>query len=132
VPAEEHSATLSTRLFEPPTAVADGSSLRGHRPNRLASVARLLAMAHRLDGLIADGTVSNYAELAHYASVTRARISQIMNLLNLAPAIQEKLLFLPASEAVFVTERTLQQLASISGWSRQTELFGAGNRLAEA
>ena len=131
-PPEERSVTLSTRLFEPPRSVANGSSLRGHRPERLASVARLLAMAHRLDGLITDGTVLNYAELAHYASVSRARISQIMNLLNLAPAIQEKLLFLPSSEAVLVTERTLQRLASISDWSRQTDLFAAGNRLAEA
>ena len=131
-PPEELSVTLSTRLFEPPRSVANHSSLRGHRPERLASVARLLAMAHRLDGLIADGTVANYAELAHYASVSRARISQIMNLLNLAPAIQEKLLFLPSSDAVLVTERTLQRLASISDWSRQTERFAAGNRLAEA
>jgi hypothetical protein len=89
-------------------------------------------MAHRLDGLIADGTVLNYSELAQYASVSRARISQIMNLLNLAPVIQEKLLFLPSSEAVFVTERTLQRLASISDWSRQTALFDTNHRLAEA
>jgi hypothetical protein len=132
VPPEELSVTLSTRLFEPLRSVANDSSLRGHRPERLASVARLLAMAHRLDGLIADGTVANYAALAHYASVSRARISQIMNLLNLAPAIQEKLLFLPSSKAVLVTERTLQRLASVSDWSRQAELFDAGNRMAPA
>jgi hypothetical protein len=40
-----------------------------------------------------DGAAANYAELAQYASVTRARISQIMNLLNLAPAIQESCCF---------------------------------------
>jgi len=63
-PLEELSVPLSTRLFEPPRSTGNDSSLRGHRPDRLASVARLLAMAHRLDGLIADGTVANYAELA--------------------------------------------------------------------
>jgi hypothetical protein len=131
-PAEELSVMLSTRLFEPPRSVANNASLRGHRPERLASIARLLAMAHRLDGLMQDGTVANYTELANYASVTRARISQIMNLLNLAPAIQEKLLFLPSLEAALVTERTLQRLASISDWSRQAELFAAGNRKAQA
>jgi hypothetical protein len=85
-------------------------------------------MAHRLDGLVSDGTVANYAELAQYASVSRARISQIMNLLNLAPAIQEKLLFLPSSDAVSITERTLQRLASISDWDRQVQLFDAPGR----
>jgi Recombinase zinc beta ribbon domain/Recombinase len=129
-PTEELSVPLSTRLFEPPRSVtANNSSLRGHRPERLASIARLLAMAHRLDGLIAGGTVANYAELAHYASVSRARISQIMNLLNLAPAIQEHLLFLPSSDAVFITERSLQRLASVPDWNRQAELFAARNRL---
>jgi hypothetical protein len=131
VPAEEVSVSLSTRLFEPPRSVAYNTGLRGHRPERLASIARLLAMAHRLDGLIADGTVANYAELAHYASVSRARISQIMNLLNLAPAIQEQLLFLPSSDAVLVTERSLQRLASVPDWNRQAELFHAGKQWAE-
>ena len=131
-PTEEHSLTLPTRLFEPPQSSADPSSLRGRSPRRLASVARLLAMAHRLDGLIADGTVANYSELAQYASVSRARISQIMNLLNLAPAIQEKLLFLPSSEALSITERTLQRLASISDWERQVQLFDAPSRSTEA
>jgi DNA invertase Pin-like site-specific DNA recombinase len=128
---EELSVTLSTRLFQGPTCPAN-TSLRGHKPDRLASIARLLAMAHRLNGLIDDGTVANYAELAQYASVSRARISQIMNLLNLAPAIQEKLRFLPASDAIFVTERTLQRLASIPDWSLQVEQFSAGAVPAEA
>jgi hypothetical protein len=35
------------------------------------------------------------AELARLAHVSRARITQIMNLLLLAPEIQETLLFLP-------------------------------------
>jgi hypothetical protein len=33
--------------------------------------------------------VTNYAELARLGNVTRARVTQIMNLLMLAPAIQE-------------------------------------------
>jgi hypothetical protein len=59
--------------------------------------------------------------------VSRARISQIMNLLNLAPAIQEELLFLPSSDVVLITERSLQRLASIPDWGRQAESFAAGN-----
>jgi hypothetical protein len=132
-PPEELSVTLSTRLFQPARSFANKTSLRGPRnPDRLASIARLLAMAHRLDGLMQEGTAANYAELAHYASVSRARISQIMNLLNLAPAIQEQLLFLPSSDAVLVTERTLQRLASIPDWGRQVEQFSAGAQSAEA
>jgi hypothetical protein len=39
--------------------------------------------------------VTDYADLARLGHVTRARVTQIMNLLNLAPDIQEELVFLP-------------------------------------
>jgi site-specific DNA recombinase len=123
-PLEEISTTLRERLFAAPNSPAQAASLRGPRTaGRLSSVARLLALVHRLDGLIQEGTVANYAELARYASVTRARVSQVMNLLNLAPAIQEQLLFLSSSDALHITERTLQRLASEPDWGRQAELF---------
>jgi hypothetical protein len=87
------------------------------------TVARLMALAHRLDSVLRDGMVANYAELAQYTSVTRARMGQIMNLLNLAPTIQERLLFLSSADAVLLTERSLQQLASVCDWRRQMKLF---------
>jgi hypothetical protein len=62
---------------------------------RLPRVAKLMALAIRFEGLLRDGVVKDYAELARLGHVTRARMSQIMNLLHLAPDIQEALLFLP-------------------------------------
>lgn len=43
---------------------------------------------------IRDGVVADQAELAGLVRVTKARVSQIMNLLNLAPNIQEEILCL--------------------------------------
>src|SRR5271170_8053167 len=57
-------------------------------------IARLMALALRCHDLVRAGEVADYAELARLAHVTRARITQILNLLHLAPAIQEELLFL--------------------------------------
>lgn len=54
-----------------------------------------MALAIRFEWLIREGHVRDYADLARLGGVTRARITQIMNLLNLAPEIQEELLFLP-------------------------------------
>src|SRR5450631_3950087 len=48
-------------------------------------IARLMALAIRLEGLVRDETVCDYAELAHLGRVTRARMTQIMKLLQLAP-----------------------------------------------
>jgi hypothetical protein len=51
------------------------------RPPRIAC---LLALAHRFDELVRSGAVRD-AELARLGHVTRARVTQIMNLLNLQP-----------------------------------------------
>ena len=53
--------------------------------------------------------------------VTLARITQIMNLLNLAPDIQEVLLYLPPVERGKdpTTERDLRPIAAMPDWSKQ-------------
>jgi hypothetical protein len=48
--------------------------------------------------LVRRGEVADYAELANVGRVSRARISQIMSLLSLAPDLQEQVLFLPRTE----------------------------------
>jgi hypothetical protein len=69
--------------------------------------------------------VADYAELARLGHVTRARISQIMNLLNLAPDIQETILFLSRVESGrdLVTERELRPLAALPDWRKQRKLW---------
>ena len=67
-------------------------------PGRVPRVARLMALAIRFARLIRDGVVADYSELARLGHVTRARVSQVMSLLNLAPDVQEQILFLPRVE----------------------------------
>jgi len=64
-------------------------------PGNTPRISKLMALAIRFERLIREGHVRDYADLARLGGVTRARITQIMNLLNLAPEIQEELLFLP-------------------------------------
>jgi hypothetical protein len=59
----------------------------------------LLALAVRFEGLLREGTVWDYAELARLGGVSRARMTQIMSLRNLAPVIQERILGLPNTGA---------------------------------
>ena len=60
-------------------------------------IARLMALAWHIEGLVRSGIVSNYAAAARLGHVSRARLSQILSLLNLAPDLQEQLLFLAPS-----------------------------------
>ena len=96
-------------------------------PGRVPRISRLMALALRLDELVRTGVVADYAELARLGHVSRARISQILNLLALAPDIQESLLFLPAVERGRdpIHLRQLQPLAALLDWQQQRRLWQA-------
>jgi len=84
-----------------------------------------MALAIKFDGLVARGEVRDYADLARLGFVTRARITQLMNLLNLAPDIQEEILFLPATTEGRdpISERGLRNLTGVESWARQRRIL---------
>jgi hypothetical protein len=84
-----------------------------------------MALAIRFDGLVRGGEVTDQAELARLGHVTRARMTQIMNLLHLAPDIQEDLLFLPRIERGKepIQERHLRPIAAVPDWRKQRRLW---------
>ena len=98
---------------------------------RVPLVARLMALAIRCAESVRMGEVESHADLARLGQVTRARISQIMDLLCLAPDIQEELLFLSRVERErdAVSEHELRTVCAGSDWREQRrrwrELAGA-------
>jgi hypothetical protein len=95
----------------PPTREVSGSIPR---------IARLMALALRFDGLLRRQSIRDYAELARLGRVTRARITQIMKLLDLAPGIQEEILF---TDRAGLNERLLRPVVSLIDWNEQRLLF---------
>jgi len=79
-----------------------------------------LALALTMEQMMQEGTVKNYSELAHLGRVSRARITQIMNLLHLAPEIQEDLL-LGSRPIDWLRESALRKLSTIVLWSEQRD-----------
>ncbi|PWU08456.1 MAG: resolvase [Terriglobia bacterium] len=105
-----------------PERVARAS--RPEVPARLPRITKLMALAVRMEGLLRDGTVKNHVELARLGSVSRSRITQILNLRNLAPVLQERLLSLSAGEAAHpVNERTLRRISGWADWRQQITQF---------
>lgn len=92
----------------------------GLRKTHPARVARLLAQAHDLEARLEAGEFQDYADIARQHGLTRARITQLMNLLLLAPDIQAEVLALrvpPGPEPV--TERHLRQILASPVWQDQ-------------
>jgi hypothetical protein len=94
-------------------------------PGRVPRVARLMALAIRFAGNLENGQVRSYAELAKLGHVTRPRISQVMNLLNLASDIQEAILFLPPTTSGHhsIHLGQLQNIACKASWASQRTLW---------
>ena len=92
---------------------------------RVPRVARMLALAHKIDGMVRNGEFRCLADAARAVGVTRARMTQITNLLLLAPEIQEAILNLSpvTSGRDPVSERGLRRIVSEPVWETQTALW---------
>jgi hypothetical protein len=93
---------------------------------RVPRLARLMALAIRFDGLLVMGQVRDQADLARLGQVTRARISQILGLIHLAPDIQEEILFLRgAGRGLDLLLADVRPLCAVSDWNGQRRRWRA-------
>ena len=94
-------------------------------PAKLPHITKLMALAIRLEHLLATGQVKDQAEIARVAGITRARVTQIINLTNLAPDIQQAILDLePTTDHVpRFREREVRSIAIIANWEKQRVLW---------
>jgi hypothetical protein len=116
-------------IFQPKNSRKNGKVQsredRNIEPGNVPRISRLMALAIRYHGLVGSGEVRDYADLARLGYVTRARITQIMNLLNLAPDIQEALLFLPRTVKGRdpIHEKDVRPITAVAHWHRQRKMW---------
>lgn len=105
--------------------IAEGAEAKVPDLGRVPRVARLMALAIHMDDLIRRGEVADYAELARLAHVSRARVTQIMNLLHLAPDIQEEILGMPRFRGGRdpIAEKAVRPIAVIPDWRKQRVMW---------
>ena len=96
---------------------------------RLPRITRYMALAIYYEDLIRQGHVHDYAEIAALGHVTRARVTQIMNMRLLAPVIQEVLLSLTRISAGLdtISLREIQAIALQPSWEDQKALWNHRN-----
>ena len=96
---------------------------------RPTKAALLLALAHHWEQLVREGAVRDYADIARLTGLTRARVTQIMNLTLLGPNLQEELL-LNGRPTERLSERRLRTAASIPDWKAQDRRLRQNEREA--
>jgi hypothetical protein len=84
-----------------------------------------LARAHRLQRLLEETKPATHRELAKMVRLTPARVTQLLDLLFLAPDIQERILSLPRTPngRGSLTERDLRIMAAEPLWAAQRKLL---------
>jgi hypothetical protein len=101
-------------------------------PPRIPRITRLMALAIKFQDMIDHGEVKDYADLARLGFVTRARVTQIMNLSLLAPELQDWLLNLSLKRDPPFTERHIRFVAALESWEDQRSAIHQLGTLAEA
>ena len=87
-------------------------------------IARLLALAHKWEGMVRRGEVADYAQIARRMGLSRARVTQICSLSLLAPEIQDAVLVSSSNQDI--PERSLRRTSSKVKWSRQRDSGASG------
>jgi hypothetical protein len=113
----------------PTNSVISGMPTRRAKPKPLREpktprVVELLRKAIEWRTLLESGKVASQAEIASREGVTRARVTQVMGMLHLAPEIQEKILVMPyAIHKSLLTERVLRPIGTITNYGNQIREF---------
>ena len=118
---------LKRRVGPDQTVNALSAKARNRKPPKAPQtpkVVELLRTAQEWRRQLDAGDVPNQAEIARREGITRARVTQIMALTRLAPAIQDHVLSLPAMSyrSVF-TERALRPIAQLASRADQEARF---------
>ncbi|HPF35463.1 MAG TPA: hypothetical protein PLH84_08575 [Candidatus Krumholzibacteria bacterium] len=118
---------LKRRVAPDQTVNALSAKARNRKPPKASQtpkVVELLRMAQEWRRQIDAGEVENQAEIARREGITRARVSQVVSLLRLAPQIQDHILSLPdQAQRSVLSERALRPIAQLKDQSIQTTRF---------
>ena len=88
---------------------------------RLPRITQVMALAVQFQDMIQRGEARDYADLARLGCLTRERMSQIMELVWLAPDIQREILEIkPTHTTRFpISEPALRRVAASLAWEEQ-------------
>jgi hypothetical protein len=103
-----------------PDSVSDAGSR-----SRIPRITRLMALAIKFQAMVDQREVRDYADLARLGYVTRARLTQIMNLLLLSPDLQEMLLFTTCDTEL--SERRIRAAVKHVHWASQRAILKHAN-----
>jgi hypothetical protein len=119
--------TLTRKVVANRVVNALSPKARNRKPPKVPRtplVVGLLRKALEWQALLESGDIANQSSIAQQEGITRARVTQVMALLRLAPEIQDHILSLPDMDhRPAITERALRPIAHIPNLREQLVQF---------
>ncbi len=82
-----------------------------------------LLLAHQIESLIKEGKAESLKQVAGWMNLNHQRLNQIMNLLLLAPKIQEEIICSKNEIISSIPEYKLRDIAFELTWNKQLEMW---------
>ena len=82
-----------------------------------------LVLAYQIQGVIDEDPDKTLKQIAEWIGFSPARITQIMNLLFLAPDIQEEILLSEDKMLFYLSELKVEKIAQEVDWRKQKEIW---------
>lgn len=102
---------------------SSSARVRGHRAESFTVRSR-----HHIERPIEAGELQDYAEATRARELTPSRLTQVVNLLLLAPEVQERILH----GAIGASERELRCVAAEPEWESQMQIYATATGIAES
>lgn len=124
-----HNSPVEIQFRLHPTGRAADSGAPPDAPRstvgRLPRITQVMALAIQLQDMIQRGNARDYADLARLGCITRERMSQVMELIWLAPDIQREILEFPPNKTgrFPVSEVAARRVAESLAWAEQREAW---------
>jgi len=99
----------------PPKEIVERKLPAPRTETKVSPAPRKLALAHYIDRLIERGVIVDYTQAARMLGVSQARMSHVMGLLLLSPAMQEAILLGEIKQ----TDKALRRLTRVAEWAKQ-------------
>ena len=86
-------------------------------------IRKLLLLAHQLEQHLAQGKIKDLSQVSAWTGISQSRLSHILGLMNLSPAIQAEIMATPPGTIANLPEYKLRNIAAETSWNEQAILW---------
>ena len=86
-------------------------------------IRQYLVLAHQIKQYLQDNPTKTASSIASWLGYSPPRVSQLLNMLNLSPAIQEEILLSEVQKIYSIPEHKVRVITKEKNWEKQWDMW---------